>query len=139
MSGIGDSKHEIGMLRPRLYLWLIADDAASRGSLGRGPLRDNLIGVSLEHDCLAVDEDSLMVTLTRRLPDPAKLRQLRIFALITSGARAVHQRAGTSTPPTQLGICSCDALPDFCSIAICRWPFRLESVARPQRLCPREI
>ena len=51
---------------------------------------------------------------------PAQPRQLRMFALIDSRARAVHRRAGVSTAQNQHGICSWDTLPDFCLIAICR-------------------
>src|SRR5579883_2142078 len=95
MSGIGDSKQEIGMLRPRLHLWRVADDVAPWGGLGHRSARDNLIGISLEHDCLAIDEDSLVVALTGCLPDgeiPTPNFLAVIFSRTKTGVRDVAEK-----------------------------------------------
>ncbi len=41
---------------------------ASRSALRCGPPPDDLVGPPLKHDGLAIDEDSLVMTLTRCLP-----------------------------------------------------------------------
>jgi hypothetical protein len=59
---------DIGMLGARLLLRLIAGDAASGSALRRRHPRGDLVGVTLEDDRFAINENGVVMAFTHRPP-----------------------------------------------------------------------
>jgi len=58
------------VFRARLLLGLIAGDPASGSALRRWHPRGDLVGVTLEDDCFAIDENGMVMAFADCPPDP---------------------------------------------------------------------